>query len=481
LPTARSLSLNRKYYAAGVASDAVNVTLALIASVLLRFRELSVFPLSEYIGTAAFFFLGYYMTSIVENLYSVRTTLNRPMLLYRAMRMSFVVTGSFVLTVFLFKNTRMVFINSRFVIVSYMFSFLFLTLTAKLLLLPWLFKLIYSGKRSRRSNLLIAGNPEKNSQVAALLRKSIIYATGERIVQWPSHLPVLPEDIARGVSKGMDENRCSGVIVLFDENHSISCIAETSLMLNDMGVPYVIYGPEVFDLGYFDPWFSLSDYGALTFIKKGRRRIITSTGRLSDTLIASLAIVLLSPLLLLTALAVLLSSRGPVLFRQERVGKDLKTFSFLKFRSMKEGEKNTEAHRKYFSEYAQGKTADGDGEGETYKLDQTSRINWVGRIIRKTSIDELPQLLNVVRGEMTLVGPRPCIPYELEHYRGWQRRRFMVKPGLTGIWQVYGRSRLPFDKAQFLDFLYTIDASHSLDFRLLMKTIPVVFFGKGGL
>lgn len=462
-------------------TDALLAVASLLVSVLLRFGTLSAYDLTEYLGTAAFFFLGYYTTSVVENLYAVRTTLNRAMLLYRTMRMSFIVTATFVLTVFLFKDTRQVFIDSRFVIVFYMFSFLFFSLTAKLLLLPWVFKTLYRGKRSRKSNLLIAGNPSRNHSIAALLKKSAIYASGERTVLRPEELPETPEEIRDSIAAGLDENKCSGAIVLFDERHTMNCIAETSVILNDMGIPFVIYAPEILELGYFDPWFSLNDYGAVAFIMKGRRSGIVSIGRTYDLVFASLAILLLSPLLLLTALAVKLSSRGPVLFRQERVGKNMKNFGFMKFRSMREGKANSDAHKKYFSEYAQGKTADGEGGGDTYKLDQTSRITWIGRIIRKTSIDELPQLLNVLRGEMTLVGPRPCIPYELEHYKGWQRRRFMVKPGLTGIWQVYGRSRLPFDKAQFLDFLYTIDASHSLDFRLVMKTIPVVLFGKGGL
>ena len=139
---------------------------------------------------------------------------------------------------------------------------------------------------------------------------------------------------------------------------------------------------------------------------------------------------------------------------------------------------NSREHKEYFAKYARGFSS---GKPETFKLDQKNRITNVGRLIRKTSIDEFPQLFNVLRGEMTIVGPRPCIPYELEFYKSWQKRRFTVKPGLTGIWQVYGRSRLPFDHAQFLDFLYTIDMSYSLDFRLLMKTVPVILLGKGGV
>ncbi len=477
--TKRSLSLNNKYYAAGVIADAVIVTAALLTAVLIRFGDLKGFPVSEYLGTALFFFLGYYMTSVVENLYSLRTTLNRPMLLYRTMRMVLIVTGAFILLVFLSKETRNIFINSRFVIVLNMFAFLFYSLLTRLLLLPGLFSLLYSGKRINRSNLLVVGNPDRNQRVTELLRKSRVYSTGERILPSPEVLPETAAEIASAVKSRVEKETCSGAVVLFDSRHSMDCIASTCKILNDSGIPIVIYGPELFSLGYFDPWFSLHDYGAIAFIMSGGKQSFIKLDRITDVFLAVLGIVVLSPLLLVVALAVMLSSKGPVLFKQERVGKNQKTFQFLKFRSMKVGESNAEAHRKYFSDYAQGRSAEEDND--TFKLKQPARITAVGRIIRKTSIDELPQLINVLRGEMTIVGPRPCIPYELEHYHGWQRRRFLVKPGLTGIWQVYGRSRLPFDKAQFLDFLYILDASGSLDFRLIMKTIPVVLFGKGGL
>lgn len=479
MPTARVLSLNKTYYAAGVVSDLLIIAVSLLMAVFARFGHFSAFPISEYLGTASYYFLTCYMTSVIENLYAVRTTLNRPMLLYRIMRMTFIVTGIYMLLVFMFKGGRGVFIDSRFVIVFNMFIYMLLTLLHKLFLLPSLFKVVYGGKRSRRSNLLIAGNPEMNWKTSALLKKSGIYASEERVVQWPKPLPETPEKITEEVGREVDAKNCSGTILLFDHRHSMDCIAETCIMMHELGIPFVIYGEEILDLGYFDPWFSLENYGALAFIRTVNRPGIVTMSRFYDILIAGVSLLVLSPFLLLVALLVKISSRGPILFRQTRIGKEMKTFQFLKFRSMKEGAKNVEAHREYFRKYAKGRTA--DKNEDTFKLDQTSRITTVGRFIRKTSLDEFPQLLNVLRGEMAIVGPRPCIPYELEHYRGWQRRRFMIRPGLTGIWQVYGRSRLPFDKAQFLDFLYTVDASHSLDFRLIMKTIPVVLFGKGGL
>jgi exopolysaccharide biosynthesis polyprenyl glycosylphosphotransferase len=460
-------------------ADVFTVVAALALAVAMRFGHFPVFPFTEFLGTAAFFLLGYYVISVMENLYSVRTTLNRPMLLYRILRMTFVVTGTFMLFIFLFKDTKYVFIDSRFVIVFNMLTWLILTLTVKLVVLPGLFSSFYGGKRKNRSNFLIIGNPQKNNKIASLLRSSRIYSSDQKVLQSAEVLPVSPRGLTDKVLRQVEKKKCSGVVVLFDQRHDFNCIAESCVILNDSGVPFVIYGPAIFKLGYFDPWFSLSDYGALTFLKKGNNSVQISIRRLNDVVLSLAGLILLSPVFAATAIAVKLSSPGDVLFRQKRVGQNHKTFNFLKFRSMEEGDANRNAHRKYFKDYADGKTA--EGEKGAFKLDQSSRVTQIGRIIRKTSIDELPQLVNVLRGEMSVVGPRPCIPYELEHYTSWQRRRFTVKPGLTGIWQVYGRSRLPFNEAQFLDFLYTIDSSHSLDLRLIIKTIPVVLFGKGGM
>ena len=464
---------------AAVITDMFIVCLALAFSIWIRFGRISACTTSEFIGTASFFFLGYYMVSVIENLYSVRTNLNRSMLLYRVLRMTFAVTGSFMLLIFVIKDSPVLFINSRFVIVFNMIIWLILTMIVKLIVLPNIFKSFYSGKRRNRSNLLIAGNPLRNRSITALFKKSSIYSIDQRIIQWPNILPESHTEIVKTVLEQIQLKKCSGAIVLFDKRHSFDCIAKSCIELFDTGIPFVIYGPNIQKLGYFDPWFSLNDFAAITFLKKGKRRIEFSLTRVVDILFAFLALILLSPLLFITGILVKLSSPGFAFFKQTRVGLSLTEFSFLKFRSMREGKKNVEAHKEYFKNYANGKTA--DNKKTTFKLNQTSQVTQIGRIIRKTSIDELPQLINILRGEMSLVGPRPCIPYELEHYNDWQRRRFSVRPGLTGIWQVYGRSRLPFDEAQFLDFLYTIDSSHSLDFRLIAKTIPVVLFGKGGV
>ena len=206
------------------------------------------------------------------------------------------------------------------------------------------------------------------------------------------------------------------------------------------------------------------------------KRIIDVTG-------AIVGVVLLSPLMLLAALAVGLTSRGPIIFRQTRLGQDGMPFTFYKFRSMFTGA-DDRVHRAYVAALIDGKPdpreSSGDAKQRLYKLQADPRITPVGRFIRKTSIDELPQLFNVLRGEMSLVGPRPPIPYEAASYQAWHLRRLLsAKPGITGLWQVEGRSKVSFDEMVRMDLRYIRDCSLDMDLRILAKTVKVVLRCEG--
>ncbi len=163
--------------------------------------------------------------------------------------------------------------------------------------------------------------------------------------------------------------------------------------------------------------------------------------RIFDLLFASFALIVLSPVMFFIALMVKLSSPGPIFFRQVRVGRFGKEFSFYKFRSMKVIKGEDEDRKKEMIDFMN----DNSGNIRT-KIINNSRVTWIGNIIRKTSLDELPQLFNVLKGEMSLVGPRPCLPYEFENYDEWQKRRVSVIPGCTGVWQVWGRSSVSFKR-----------------------------------
>jgi len=191
--------------------------------------------------------------------------------------------------------------------------------------------------------------------------------------------------------------------------------------------------------------------------------------------------VMISPLLLLIALLVKFSSPGPVLYRQRRVGKNGKEFAFYKFRTMRVANDDS-VHREYIKGLVQnGEAAGADKSGnKIYKMVDDPRVTAIGRFLRRTSLDELPQLINVLRGEMSLVGPRPCLPFEYDLYRDWQKRRLDVTPGMTGLWQVTGRSYVSFEDMVLLDLFYIANWAFPMDLRILFRTIPVVIWGKGG-
>lgn len=193
---------------------------------------------------------------------------------------------------------------------------------------------------------------------------------------------------------------------------------------------------------------------------------------------AAVALALLSPVMLLTALAVRLSSPGPIIFRQTRLGKAGVPFTLYKFRSMRSGADDS-IHREFVAGLINGTDGDTEATGQ-YKMKSDPRITAVGSFIRKTSIDELPQLINVLKGEMSLVGPRPPLEYEVENYLPWHRRRvFEMKPGLTGIWQVEGRSKVSFDDMVRMDLRYLRRCSLGFDLMILFRTVWVVMTCEG--
>jgi len=214
---------------------------------------------------------------------------------------------------------------------------------------------------------------------------------------------------------------------------------------------------------------SLGGIPVLRLREPSLRRGTLVTKRLLDLILTPLILVGSSVLLCAIAVAIKIDSRGPIIYRQRRVGRDGREFDILKFRSMVE---DAEAHQ---AELA----ALNEADGPLFKIRDDPRLTRVGRWIRRTSLDELPQLFNVLRGEMSLVGPRPGTPEEVVQYQPWHRRRLDVYPGMTGMWQVKGRSDVPFDEMCLLDIYYIENWSLLLDLRILAQTVPHVLFGNG--
>ena len=206
--------------------------------------------------------------------------------------------------------------------------------------------------------------------------------------------------------------------------------------------------------------------------------------RTLDVVGALFALIVLSPVMLAVALAVGLGSRGPVIFRQTRVGKGGVPFTFYKFRSMVTGG-NDAIHREFVANLiktAADPTPASDDEPVLYKIKADPRVTRVGRFIRRTSLDELPQFFNVLKGDMSLVGPRPPLPYELAQYQPWHLRRILaLKPGITGLWQVEGRSRVSFNDMVRMDLRYIRECSLATDLSLLVRTVRVVLHCEGAV
>jgi len=221
-----------------------------------------------------------------------------------------------------------------------------------------------------------------------------------------------------------------------------------------------------------------------THITRSRTDVHRSPGRISeavkrtmDVVLSGMALVLLAPVIAVAALAIRLSGPGPVLFRQNRVGYLESPFVMFKFRTMRIDNDDSE-HRAYVASLLAGERRDG-GEAGLFKLTNDPRVTRIGAVLRKTSLDELPQLFNVLRGDMSLVGPRPALPWEAELFKQEHRARFTVKPGISGLWQVRGRNRLTMLEGLELDLEYVRRRGLLLDLGLILLTVPVTILGRG--
>jgi exopolysaccharide biosynthesis polyprenyl glycosylphosphotransferase len=229
-------------------------------------------------------------------------------------------------------------------------------------------------------------------------------------------------------------------------------------------------GVETWTLPYPEPVAPRGGLPARTHVSPREAGFYLRYGkRLIDLIGSAAALVVLSPFMALVALAVKLESRGPVLYRSIRIGKDGRPFEFLKFRSMVDGADRKRNQLSHLNEM----------DGPTFKISRDPRVTRVGRLLRVTSIDEVPQFFNVLRGEMSLVGPRPPIPEEVAQYEPWQCRRLDVRPGITCLWQISGRSKLSFKEWMRLDLEYIKHQSFWLDVRILLRTIPAVLSREG--
>ena len=207
-------------------------------------------------------------------------------------------------------------------------------------------------------------------------------------------------------------------------------------------------------------------------------RLALLASRIFDVVAGSAAMIALSPLLVVLMLGIRTTSAGPALFRNRTVGRDGARFDLYKLRSMRQSNGIDQERRQGL--YRDFMAVRGVAKGRGSKVVEQTRVTPIGRFLRKHSLDELPQFWNVVRGDLSLVGPRPCLPYEYDLYADWHRLRFRGRPGLTGLWQVYGRGHVTFEEMVFMDYCYSWRKSFWLDLRIILRTAVVVVTGEGG-
>jgi exopolysaccharide biosynthesis polyprenyl glycosylphosphotransferase len=227
----------------------------------------------------------------------------------------------------------------------------------------------------------------------------------------------------------------------------------------------VDFFPHVNSQIYLD---QLGDIPLLTFSAAPHDELRLLLKRVTDVLLAAAALALLSPFMFLIALLIRLTSPGPAIFRQVRCGLNGRRFVFYKFRSMCDNAEELQSSLMYLNR-----------KSTAFKIPNDPRLTTIGRLLRKFSVDEWPQLWNVLKGDMSLVGPRPAVPGEVELYQAWQRRRLRMRPGLTCLWALAGRDTLDFDTWMKMDMEYIDTWSLTLDWKILLRTIPRVVTGKG--
>lgn len=286
----------------------------------------------------------------------------------------------------------------------------------------------------------------------------------------------LPDDVVGRISDYEDVARRYEIREIFitipSERKVVPHLVEIS---NDLGITVKVV-PDMYDRIASEVF--VENVGSLPLMKLGvppLRPFQIYVKRVFEIVVTVPLLILLVPLMALVAVAIKIEDGGSVFFRQKVLGLNGEPITIYKFRSMTQGSDDT-GHRKYIEKFV-NLNEPADKDKGLYKITDDDRVTRVGRLIRKYSFDEVPQLWNVILGDLSLVGPRPPIPYEYIHYDEYHRKRLLIKPGLTGLWQVSGKSRLSFEKMVMLDILYINDWSFWFDVKIILDTIPVLFRG----
>jgi undecaprenyl-phosphate galactose phosphotransferase len=305
-------------------------------------------------------------------------------------------------------------------------------------------------------------------EVIGFLDDSVII--GEEVFQ---NLKVLGS--AKDLSKAVKEYTIDEVIIAIDKISYERLYEISDICLKEK--VNVKVSSELFDV--IPQKFFIEEYSSIPVIDISTKidiKIFYIFKKITDIILTIIGLLILLPFLILISVLIKIESKGPILFAQKRVGKNGKIFKFYKFRSMTISEKDDIERENMMIDFIKNNKKQ---FVDSAKIINEKRLTKIGKFLRKYSLDELPQLFNVIKGEMSLVGPRPCLPYEYENFDEWHKRRNSVLPGCTGVWQVAGRGEVSFDDSVVLDLYYINNVSPWLDIQLMIKTIPVMISAKG--
>ena len=427
------------------------------------------FPFSYYFFS--FFILNIIAFSIFfyESFYSRFENIPNSEIVYTVLKSTFIITLiiDFIATF----NFNFLIFNKIDIIYSF-FIFTALVLFEKLYIAPIIIA-FYLRKGIDVCRIAIIGNTEKTGYIVDYIKsldknKFILQGViGKKNGFYDDHIIGTLENFNKIINK---YNINTGIITL-DKNKEEDILKLITKCRNNNISIYLI--SDFFDIVDSRNTTSLSGLPIINLTSDSGKNIYLAIKRIFDILISLFCIIMLSPLMIFVSYLIKLNSKGPVIFKQERVGKDGKPFVMYKFRSMYSDSRHI-THKQYIEKFILEQNDD-----SVYKINGDPRITKIGRILRETSLDELPQLFNVLKGNMSIIGPRPAIGYEVSIYRDWHKKRLRVKPGITGFWQINGRSRVKFDDMVILDIYYIENWSLLLDFIILLKTIPVVIQKEG--
>ncbi len=403
---------------------------------------------------------------LYENFYTRLPELPRTEIIYTILKSTFIVLliSDFITT---FKWRFFIFDKLSLIISFFILSLLLYI--SKIYLNKLITKLFLKSGMGTRQIVLI-GDEEKTKYVTRYINKldsSIYKLEYTFVITDNTDIEKTVNKFERVLRKG-NVNSC--IIALNKDQKDV--ILRIIAKSRHMGVDIFLLSDffDIVDRSYTNSLYNLP----IINLSSGKsKNIALMIKRFFDIILSVTAIIGLSPIMLLITYLIKLDSPGPVIFRQERIGEDGKPFVMYKFRSMyyKSGES---IHKKYIEKFILEQKND-----TIYKLKYDNRITRLGKFLRETSLDELPQLFNVLKGDMSIVGPRPAIDYEVNIYKDWHKKRFRVKPGITGFWQVNGRSKVKFDDMVVLDIYYIENWSLLLDLKILLKTLPVVLKKEG--